>query len=141
MAHFSNYLENKIIDSTLRGITFTAPTKTYLALFTADPTDANITTNEIQTSAFPAYVRLDIAQGAEQGTAWTVPTTGVTSNTKILTYPANNGSDSVTVTHIGIYDAETAGNLLFHGALAVPKTLEPTDVLSLGIGALSITVD
>ena len=140
MSKFSNYTENNIIESTLRGAAFPVPSGIYLALFTADPTDANITGNEVDTAHWPAYERKDAANGGAISSGWTAPADGVSSNAKSITYPANNGTGNVTVTHIGIYDAATGGNLLYHAPLVAPKTLLPGDVISFSIGSLTVTV-
>ncbi len=140
MSKFSNYSEANIIESTLRGAAFPVPSSIHLALFIADPTDANVTANECNTTAWPAYARQDAAAGAAIATGWTAPSDGVTSNSKVITYAPNNGVASVTVTHVGIYDALTGGNLLYHAPLTSSKTLLTGDVLSFGIGAIVITV-
>lgn len=130
----SDYLEAGIINSVLRGQNFPVPAKTYVALFTADPTDANITANEV-VGAW--YARQDAAQGGTIDSGWTSPANGVSTNAKVITFPAVTGSQ-VTVSHFGIYDAISGGNLMFHGNLATPKTLLVDDVLSFSIGALQI---
>lgn len=140
MSKFSNYTEANIIETTLRGTAFPVPAGTYLALFTADPTDANTTANEVQVAAWPAYVRQDCAAGGAINTGWAAPSDGVTSNAKALTFPANNGAGAVTVTHIGIYDASTGGNLLYHAPLTASKTLQVGDVISFAIGSITVTV-
>lgn len=140
MSKFSDYSEANIIQSTLRGLPFPVPSGIYIALYTADPTDANITAGELATSAMPAYMRVDAASGAAIATGWSAPANGVTSNAKVITFAANNGPAAVTVTHIGIYDAATGGNLLYHSPLVSPKTLQQGDVLSFGIGTLTITI-
>lgn len=140
MSKFSNYLEEKIIETTLRGAAMPVPSNIYVALFTADPTDANVTANEVQTSAWPAYARQDAAAGGAIDTGWAAPSDGVTSNAKVITFPANNGASAVTATHVAIYDASTAGNLLYHAPLTASKTLQVGDVLSFAIGALTVTV-
>jgi hypothetical protein len=68
MAEMSNYLENALINGTLRGTTYTAPTTTYLALYTSDPTDAD-TGTEITGGS---YARQAITMGA--------PSNGVSTN-------------------------------------------------------------
>ena len=40
MSELSDYLENAVLNLTLNGTAFTAISTPYLALFTADPTDA-----------------------------------------------------------------------------------------------------
>ena len=140
MSKFSNYTEANIVETTLRGAVFPVPAGIYLALFTADPTDANVTANECTLAAWPAYTRKDAAVGSAIATGWTANADGVSSNAKVVTYAANNGAGAVTVTHIGIYDALTGGNLLYHSPLVSSKTLQIGDVLSFGIGAITVTV-
>ena len=140
MSKFSNYSEANIIETTLRGAVFPVPAKTYLALFTADPTDANVSANEVQTAAWPAYVRQDAAADAAISTGWTAPADGVTTNAKVITFPANNGTAQVVVTHMAIYDAITGGNMLYHAPLVSTKTLLVGDVISFGISAITVTV-
>ncbi len=41
MAEMSNYLENALINATLRNTSYTSPTTVYVALYTSDPTDAD----------------------------------------------------------------------------------------------------
>lgn len=140
MSKFSNYTETSIIETTLRGAAFPVPAGVYVALFTADPTDANVTANEVQVAAWPAYVRKDAADSAAISTGWTAAADGVSSNAKSITFAANNGAGAVTVTHVGLYDAASGGNLLYHAPLTASKTLLVGDVLSFGIGSITVTV-
>ena len=140
MSKFSNYLENAIVDATLRGVALSVPSGTFLALFTADPTDANVTENEVNTTAWPSYVRQDVAQGGATSSGWTAPSDGVTSNAKALTFAANNGAGAVTITHIGIYDSSIGGNLLYHAPLTQAKTLLVGDVISFAVGSITVTL-
>lgn len=133
MSAFSDYLENTLISATLRGGTYTGGA-VYAALFTADPTDAG-TGIEL---ADGAYVR-QRAHTTVASDGFTVPANGVTSNARNLVFPAII-SAQVTVTHWGIFDAQNAGNLLYHAPLLNPKTLDPTDVLSFPIGSLTVTL-
>lgn len=140
MSKFSNYTEANIIETTLRGVAFPVPASTRLALFTADPTDANTVANEVTLAAWPAYTRQDCAAGGAINTGWGAPSDGVTSNAKAITFPANNGAGAVTITHIGIYDAATGGNLIYHAPLTASKTLQVGDVISFAIGSVTVTV-
>jgi len=129
MSAASDYLENKVLDHFLGTASTTAPTNVYIALFTADPTDANSGT-EVSTSG-TAYAR--------QTATFSAASSGSTSNSANIEFSqatANYG----TVTHFGIYDASTAGNLLFHGALTSSKTIETGDVFKIATGNLTITV-
>jgi len=123
----SNYLENALINGTLRATSYTAPTTIYLALYTADPTDADTGTEVSGTS----YARQTITMGA--------PSNGVSTNSAAIEFPAAGGSWG-TVTHIGIRDALTAGNLLYHTPLDASKTIATGDIFRVSVGNLSVTL-
>ena len=132
MSGFSTYLSQNVINSTLRGVAFSVPSTLYLAVFSSDPTDNNVTANEVAGAWY-----------ARQATgAWAAPvgSGNATSNNSQIQYNAVTGS-SVTVSHYGIYDAPTGGNLLYSDTLTTPKTLNVGDVLVIGAGQLAITVD
>jgi hypothetical protein len=127
MAEMSNYLENALINGTLRGTTYTAPTTVYLALYTSDPTDADTGTEVSGTS----YARQSITFGS--------PSNGASTNSAAIEFPQAGGSWG-TVTHVGIRDASTAGNLLYHTALDASKTIATGDVFRIASGSLSVTL-
>jgi hypothetical protein len=127
MAEMSNYLENALINATLRNTSYTSPTTVYLALYTDDPTDAD-TGTEVTGNA---YARQAITFGA--------PSNGVTSNTAAIEFPQATGSWG-TVTHIAIRDALTSGNMLYHSPLDASKTIATGDVFRVAIGSLSVTL-
>lgn len=133
MSAFSDYLENTLINATLRGGTYTGGA-VYAALFTSDPTDAG-TGAEVVDSG---YVR-QRAHASVASDGFTVPANGATSNARNLIFPAIVDSQKV-ITHWGLFDAQTSGNLLYHSSMLNPKTLDPTDVLSFPIGSLIITL-
>jgi len=127
MAEISNYLENALINGTLRGITYTAPTTTFLALYTNDPTDADAGSECSGT----AYVRQPITFGA--------PSNGVATNSSAIEF-TQAGSNWGTISHIGIRDAVTAGNLLYHSALETSKTISNGDIFKITVPNLSVTL-
>lgn len=133
MSAFSDYLENTLVNATLRGGTYTGG-GVYVALFTTNPTDAG-TGSEVADSG---YIR-QRAHASVASDGFTVPANGSTSNARNLIFPAIVDAQ-VTVTHWGIFDAQTSGNLLYHAAMLNPKTLDPTDVLSFPIGSLIVTL-
>lgn len=144
MAAMSNYLENKLVDHCLRGVSFTAPTGIHVALFTADPTDANSGTevsggNYARAALAPSTSNWASTGGATTTTNPSAGTLGETSNNLAITFNTPSASWG-TVTHFGIYDASTGGSLLFHGALTAPKTIGATDPApSFAISALKLT--
>lgn len=127
MAAFSNYLENAVLNAVLRNTSYTSPTTVYVGLFTTDPTDAGSGTEVSGTN----YAR--------QSIAFSSPSNGVTSNSADVTFP-QAGSAWGTVTHFGLFDASTSGNLLFHGALTTSKTVADGDVFKFTSTNLSVTV-
>jgi hypothetical protein len=140
MSKYSTYTKTNILQTTLRGVAMPVPAGVYVAMCTSDPGDDNTTANEVQTSAMPAYARVNAAAAGTIDTGWSAPASGVSSNAKAITFAANNGASPITINAIGLYDAATGGNLLYHAPLTSPKTLQPGDVLSFGIGTLTITL-
>jgi hypothetical protein len=51
------------------------------------------------------------------------------------------GSNWGTVTHVGVFDASTSGNLLVYGTLATSKLVESGDVFRIPAGDLDISLD
>jgi hypothetical protein len=125
MAEMSNYLENALINATLRNTSYTTPTTVYLGLYTSDPTDAD-TGTEVTGNG---YARQSITFGA--------PSNGVSTNSAAIEFPQATGSWG-TVAYIGIRDASTSGNLLFHTALDASKTIATGDVFRIAVGSLSV---
>lgn len=133
MSAFSDHLEAALINATLRGATYTG-SAVYVALFTSDPTDAGSGVELVD----GAYVR-QRAHASVASDGFTIPANGSSSNTRNLIFPAIAGTQKI-VTHWGIFDAQTGGNLLYHSPMVNPKTLDPTDVLSFPIGSLVVTL-
>jgi hypothetical protein len=127
MAEMSNYLENALINGTLRGTTYTAPTTVYLALYTSDPTDAD-TGTEVSGGS---YARQSITMGA--------PSNGVSLSTADIEFPQATGTWG-TVGWIGIRDALTTGNLLYHSPLDLSKSIDTGDIFKIATGSLSVTL-
>jgi hypothetical protein len=127
MAEMSNYLENALINATLRNTSYTSPTTVYVSLFTSDPTDAGSGT-EVSGGS---YARTAVTFGA--------PSDGVSTNSADVTFPTATGSWG-TVGWIGIMDASTSGNLLYHTALDTAKTITSGDIFKISTGNLSVTL-
>lgn len=126
MSAASNYLENALINAICRGVAFTSPSKTYVALHTANPGDTGA--SEVNTTGYPAYTRQDAAKGGAQADAWTAPSDGVVKNSLQLLWAMYDGAAPLTVTHFSVWDAQTGGNMLFHAPLASSRTINNGDV-------------
>jgi hypothetical protein len=127
MAEFSNFLENALINAVLRNTTYTSPATVYVSLYTTDPTDAD-TGTEVSGGS---YARTAVTFGS--------PSNGVSTNSADVTFPTCTSSWG-TVTHIGIHDASTSGNLLFHTPLDTAKTIDSGDIFKIETGNLSVTL-
>ncbi len=127
MAEMSTYLENALINATLRNTSYTSPSTVYVGLYTSDPTDAN-TGTEVSGGS---YTRTAVTMGS--------PTDGVSTNSAAVEFPQASGSWG-TVGWIGILDASSSGNLLYHTALDVSKTISSGDIFKIAIGSLSVTL-
>ena len=140
MSQFSDYLEAALVNHIFRDTTYSAPTSIYIALFTSNPGEDGSGAEVDPLGTWTDYVRVDAAVGGAKVSGWDAPADGVTQNAKVLTFPANNGASTIVVSHIGIYDASTDGNLLFYAPLVSSKSLLQGDVLSFGIGSITVTL-
>lgn len=143
MAGKSNYLENKYIDWFFRGQTFTPPATIYVALYTAAPTSAGGGTEVSGGSYTRASIASSLANWAgTQGTGSTTAssgTSGATSNNVSITFPAPTANWG-TVTHFGLFDASSAGNLLYWAPLSTSKTINNGDAApNFAAAALTVT--
>ena len=131
MAAASDYLENKLLDHSLATAAYTAPSAVYVGLHTGSPLDDESGANEISTSG-TGYVR--------KGATFAVATAGSASTNATVTFDAAQ-SNWGTITHIAVYDAAIAGNLLYHGAVTTSKTIETGDTFQISTGNLTISLD
>jgi len=123
----STYLKNKLINHTLRSVSYIAPTHVYVALYSSDPTDAD-TGTELTGNG---YARIQFTVVA--------PTDGVTSNDADIVSPIAT-ADWLPITHIGIRDSSSTGNLLYHKALTTSVTVVSSNNLRIPTSSLNITL-
>ena len=127
---FSNSAETLVLNWILDPLSSpTRPSATYLALFTTDPGETGSGT-EVSTSG-TAYAR--------QSVAFTV-TGNTASNNAAVEFPTATASYG-TVTHIAVFDASTAGNMIAYAALSSSKSIDTGDVLRIPLNDLDITLD
>lgn len=136
MGAASNYLENKVLDHTLKNTAYTQPSNLYLALFknnsgnAAANLEANIITDEVSSGI--GYVRKAITfSGAASGQ---------TSNSANVVFDTATSAWG-TVTHYAIMDAVSTGNVLYWGAFTTPRTVDAGNTMQVGATNLVISLD
>jgi len=142
MSAMSDYLENKLVDQLFRGQAAPTTTTLYVGLLTAAPSDSGGGTEVSGGSYTRVTVTSSLANWAgTQAAASTVASSGTggqTSNNAAITFPTPAATWGL-VTHFGIYDAASAGNLLFWGALTIAKTINQADTVTFPAASLSVT--
>jgi len=120
MAAISTYLANEILNGNLPS------GGTYLALHTEDPTAAG---SGAEVSG-GSYARS------------TIDTWGSISNGQVANDSSVAFADLPTcvVSHLSIWDASTAGNMLFYGALDDPISVTSGESLLFAVGDLTISI-
>jgi len=132
----TDYLEDQLTAHLFGDTTYTPPSTYYVALFTAAPGETGGGT-EVSGGG---YARVGVPRGTAN---WNMPTGGnaTVTNAAAITFPAPT-ADWGQVTHWGIFDAATAGNLLIYAALDTPKTINNGDPApSFAAGALTYQED
>ncbi len=141
---FTDYLENKLVDHLFRGTAYTAPATLYVALHTAACSDSSTGTEVTGGS----YARVAVTSNGTNwantqvsGTGVSSGTSGTTSNSAAITFPAPTANWG-TITYFSIFDASTAGNQIVCQALTTSKTVNNGDAApSFAGGALTVQVD
>jgi hypothetical protein len=134
MTALSSYAERKVLDHLFKNTAYTSPTA-YMGLFTTDPTDSASGT-EVSGNG---YARIEISSKMASASTGSDNST-IVSNADI-TFPTASGGDFGVITHIGIFDALTSGNLLASGSLTSSKTISDGDTFRINSGSLTITID
>ena len=124
---FTNFLETEILDHVFAGAAYTAPGTKYIGLFTAAPGE---TGGGTEVSGY-GYTRKSIAFATSGAT---------TSNNAAVEFPTATGSWG-TITHVGIFDAATSGNLMVYATLTASKAVASGDVFRVPSGDLDITLN
>jgi len=97
----------------LRAVAFTAPAATYIKLHTGDPGAAGTANASAVTT--------------RQSATFSAASSGAIA---LSNSPAFTMTTTETITHISVWDASTAGNLLWTAALTTSKSVVNTDVLT-----------
>ncbi len=142
MSAISDFLEPKMIDNVFNQVAISV-FNTHVALFTTAVGDDGSGTEVPSTFAYTRVLVNTKASATSPKWALAVVdgTTFLVDNEDVITFPAASGGNWGTISHVGIYDAITAGNLLWHGALDVPILVNDGTTFSFPIGNLNMTLD
>ena len=129
----SQYQTDAVLN-VLRGTNITAPAGVYVGLFSTAPANDGASGTELSGNG---YARQQVTFGAP------APDTGnvrKVSNTNVITFgPAS--ADWLQAVAFGIWDAASAGELLYWDNLTTPKTVQNGDKVEYAVGALVVKED
>ncbi len=133
----TNYLELGLLDHLLGGPDYTRPATVYFVLFTSAPSEYG-TGTEVSGGG---YARVAVANNNTNFPVATSPGgVGTKINATSISFPAAAASWG-TVTHFGIYDAASGGNLLIYGTLTSARAVTTGDTPRFLANAFSLTAD
>lgn len=122
----SDYARNLLLDWLYTTDATTRPTTWFVSFHTADPGLTG--TDEVGTGTDAAYTRKSVTFAAASG--------GLALSASDVAHTADAGATAYTITHIGVWDAASGGNLLQSGELAVPENVTPGGSVLLATGRL-----
>lgn len=127
MGAMTDYLADKIRDHTLLNISYTSPATLYLALFVTATTEAGggteVTGGSYARQAITFAAGVDAGLGEQSGG---------------LSFA---GMPACTVVAIGVHDALSSGNMLYHARLPRQRIVTGGETLNLGSGLVRILID
>lgn len=126
---FSNTFETTVLTWVFTASAATRPTAWYMALFTSNPAD-DASGTEVSASG-TAYARQSATFTVSGDTA---------SNSAAIEFPTATASFG-TVSHVGVFDASSGGNLIAYAALSTSKAIDTGDVFRIPAGDFDVTLD
>jgi len=128
MSAMSDYLEIKFLEHFTGTASTSSPSAVYLGLSTAslndDASGTELTGNNYSRKAI----------------TFASASSGSIASNSAVEFDSATGSWG-TVSHWGIWDASSSGNLLFHGAFTASKSIATGDILKVASGSLTISAD
>lgn len=120
----SAYIQDKILESIFKNVAFTPPASLYVALYTTNPNADNSGTEVTGGS----YARKVVTFAASS--SGSIPSNAALAFTSLPT---------AVITHYGVLDAATAGNLITYGALPSPISANSGDEVTVASGSITFT--
>jgi len=130
----SQYLQQKLLEHTLRHVSWTSPTTVYVALFTVMPGEDGTGGTEVTGGA---YARQAATFAAYANTA---PTGGKCVTSADISFPVATANWG-TIAGVGIYDASSSGNLLLYQTLTANQVINSGQQFVLSAGDLEVDMD
>lgn len=131
----SDYLENKLLDHLLKATAYTRPATLYFGLYTSAPSDSG---GGVEPAA-ASYARSAVTNDSTNFPNCAITGNPIKANATIISFPTAESSWG-TITHWGIFDAATSGNLLAWGSFTSSRSVATGDSPKLAAGTISITV-
>ena len=125
----TTYMANKIQNYIFRGESFTPPTTYYIALSKTAP---NVDGTGVTEPTNSEYERISVAKNTSNFSA---SVDGLVKNSVAL-LSVDTISDWGTISHYGVYDSATGGNLLFFGELSNSRHIDVDMQLVINVGGL-----
>ena len=126
MSAMSDYLELKFLDHFTGRASTSAPSAVYLGLSTGSLGDDN------------GGTELSGNNYTRKAVTFAAASSGSIASNAAVEFNAATGSWG-SISHFGVFDASSSGNLLFHGAFSAAKTIGTGDILKVASGSLTIT--
>lgn len=126
MTAMSQYWANETLDHALSNLDAPSISAIYVALFTIDNgLDTGVITGEVA----------NLYDYARKAVTFNGASAGATTNSVAVTFSTANGGNWGIITHAALIDSIThaAGNVIYHGALQVDKTINDGDTFKFNI--------
>lgn len=121
----SNYLETKILDLVFNGTAYSGQSTVYVKLHTGDPGEDGTANAAAHTTR--AAVTFAAASGNTCASDAAATFTSMAANE--------------TISHVSLWDASSAGNCLWVGALTASKAVNTGDTFQINSGQLTASID
>lgn len=122
----TNYLQDKVLNASLRNTAYTSPANVYVALYSTINTPSTAGT-ELTGNGY-----------ARQLVTFSAAANGVANSNAAVTF-TSSGNSWLPAVSVGITDASTAGNILYYQNAAV-KAVPANETLTFGSGNITITI-
>lgn len=132
MGALSNYAENKILDHILKNTAYSRPAHLYLALCKTSPGETG-TGSTLDEPSGGSYARILCDD-------WDAATSRAAANSTALAFAQATAAWG-TITHFGICDHLSAGNLIAYGTISPVKVIDNGDNTSVAKGDLDVSVN